>query len=79
MTVRLTPLMESALLAMLQGSLTRDGNRGWVSTVPGAEGVWNSHTIRWMASRRFCVISMDKSKASITPNGKAMIGYEAAA
>lgn len=65
----LTPFMESALFAMRRGALERQPD-GWRSTA-GICGLWNSHTLQWMAGQGLCVIAGDQAK--ITSEGKAAL------
>jgi hypothetical protein len=63
---RLTPFKESALAALARGALELTPD-GWRSTV-GADGLWNSHTITWLAWRRYCAI--EGGRAVITGAGR---------
>ena len=66
---RLIPFKHSALTAMLQGEL-RYTPEGWVSSV-GIAGCWNSHVIRYLAGKGYCVIR--GSRAAITASGRAAL------
>lgn len=64
----LTPFMESALFAMRRGALERQSD-GWRSAT--IRGLWNSHTIGWMAERGLCRVI--GGQATITRDGKAAL------
>ncbi len=70
MNIRLTPMKEEALRAMLRGELHYVAGVGWSSSV-GIPGTWNSHTLQWLAGKGFCVIR--GSLATITSDGRAVL------
>jgi hypothetical protein len=65
----LTPLMQTALSAMCHGALEHTAE-GWRSST-GRAGIWNSHSIRWLANRQFCLI--EGKRATITRQGKQVL------
>jgi hypothetical protein len=62
----LTPMAETALHALTHGDL-RWTPDGWVSSC-GVVGIWNSHTIKWLAGRGYCAIR--RSRAMIASEGR---------
>jgi hypothetical protein len=66
--MRLTPHMEGALRAMTRGELRFAADIGWQSP----DGLWNSHTIRWLAGRG--LVAINGSRARITSDGIAALG-----
>lgn len=73
----LTPMKQTALQAMALGPLDRTPE-GWISR-RGEPGVWNSHTIRWLADQNYCSLNHGKTTAAIMPAGLRKIGMGAAA
>jgi hypothetical protein len=74
MSSRLTPLMETALRAMTRGELHWTVGIGWRSSI-GIEGIWNAHTIKWLAGHGYC--RLQGARASITTEGRnALAGVE---
>jgi hypothetical protein len=62
----ITPMMREALSAMCKGELEHTPF-GWRST-RAIDGTWNSHTIKYLASREFCRIN--GKRVSITRKGR---------
>lgn len=60
-----TPMMDTALRAMTRGEL-RWTVTGWVSDV--ADGIWNTHTINWLAGKGLC--SKSANRARLTARGR---------
>lgn len=71
----LTPYKQTALQAMAQGPLDRTTD-GWISR-KGVEGLWNSHTITWLARQNYCSLNHGKTTAAIMPAGLRKIGMSA--
>lgn len=73
----LPPLKESALRAMLRAPLQLVPDVGW-SSVIGLDGLWNSHTVRWLAWRGYAQTfdSNGKTLAKLTPGGRAVVIQE---
>lgn len=75
--MRLTPMKEAALRAMLRGPLEFGADEGWTS-VAGEPGTWNSHSLHWLADRKLVVVYNDTERggvrrAKIRPAGIAML------
>jgi hypothetical protein len=68
----LTPIKHSCLIVMAEGPLDRT-EAGWISR-KGVEGLFNSHTVRWLGDRGFCSVSSSKRSCSINPKGLMKIG-----
>lgn len=74
----LPPMKYSCLRALAQGPLewrvlvTEQGcEAGWRSTV-GVRGLWNSHTVLWLANCRGYCVATPRGTATITPAGRGV-------
>lgn len=67
--MRLSPFKYTCLRALAQGPLIWT-EEGWRSTV-AVRGLWNSHTVLWLAWRGYCVAEREKS-ATVTAAGRGV-------
>jgi hypothetical protein len=66
--MRLTARKETALRAMRRGQLEYTAD-GWISSV-GYAGIWNTHTITFLAWLGLCALDRAREAATITRQGK---------
>jgi hypothetical protein len=70
----LTPYKQTCMQALSEGPLDRTPD-GWISR-KGTEGLWNSHTVLYLASLGFARLNHGKTTAGITNPGRKKIGLQ---
>lgn len=67
--MRLTARKETALRAMRRGPLDFTPDVGWTSRA-GYAGLWNTHSVTFLAWLGLCAIDRERTTATITFQGK---------